>query len=367
MPETGDRTDSLQSTAGPPAESSVLEGPVSRIHELLFVRWRAVSLGLSLAIYAAVVLLFGDSLAVSSNYFVALPVLAASFCYAVPGGIAAGLLGLPANLLLFAILGHPEYSPANKLIAECFGTLLGVSLGYLAHSFRRYETEIRRRVETERRLSITLQAKELLLRELNHRVKNNLSVIKSIAQLQRNRSRDPTFVAAVDLLVQRIQAMAMVYEQLHGSPERATGVDPERYLGALIANLTASYSDIGVDIVHSVRVDGQLLGPEETTCLGLIVNEALTNSIKYAVDGQGSPMIFVSLDRSGREYRLIVRDNGPGFESAAPEANGGLGLRMIRALAHQLGGRVSFERVEARGGAEGARIELRWPAGKEVS
>lgn len=367
MPTLGNRPSILRSIASSIPEASVLESPMSRLHELLFVRWRIASLALSICLYAGIVLGFGERLAISNNYFVALPVLVAALCYSVPGGLAAGLLGLPSNLLLFAVIGHPEYSPASKLIAECFGTILGLSLGYVAHNFRMYEKEIRRRVETEKSLSVALQAKDLLLKELNHRVKNNLSVIKSIAQLQRNRSCDPEFVRSVDRLVQRIQAIALVYERLYGTGANEAAVDPERYLGGLIANLTASYSDTGVDIVHSVRVDGRLLDPEEATCLGLIVNEALTNSIKYATGGRLDPAIFIGLDQIDGEYRLIVRDNGPGFDPGASESGGGLGLRMIRALAHQLDGRVSFDKAEAQTRAQGAQLELRWPVGKEAT
>ncbi len=344
----------------------MLDGPASRLHHLLFTRWKAASLAASICAYTAIVLCFGRELAISNNYFVALPVLVAALGYSVPGGLAAGLLGLPANLLLFAILGHPEYSPANKLIAECFGTVLGFSLGYVAHNFRMYEGELRRRFETERDLTRALKEKDILLKELNHRVKNNLAVIKSIAQLQRSRSRDPDFLVSIDRLVERIHAIALVHEQLYGPEEGVLTVDPGHYLDALVGNLAASYSDMGVELIHSVRVGGRLLGPEAATPLGLIVNEALNNSIKHAVGVCREPVIYLNLDVVGEDYRLIVGDNGPGFEPEAFDSGGGLGLKMIRALARQMDGRVSFEKVDGDGCVEGARLELRWPIGKEI-
>ncbi|HTX73263.1 MAG TPA: sensor histidine kinase [Rectinemataceae bacterium] len=334
---------------------------MSRAHDFLFVRGRILTCLTATALYASIVLLFGERLAISNNYFVALPVLAAALCFSVPGGLVAGLLGLPANLLLFALLGHPEYSPASKPIAEGFGLILGFSLGYVAHNFRKYESEIRRRMETEKELTAALQEKDLLLKELSHRVKNNLSVIKSIAQLQRNRSADPDFRQAVERLVQRIHAIALVHDQLYTLGEGAVSVDPERYVGGLVANLLSSYSDTGVEIVHSVRVSGALLDPEEATCLGLIINESLTNSIKYAVGGCEDPAIFISMDIVDGEYRLVIRDNGPGFGTPPTDSQGGLGQRMIQALARQLDGRVTFENAESRGCVEGARVELRWP------
>jgi two-component sensor histidine kinase len=357
----------------PPAEAdqpsrkrSILDRPLSRLQRLLFTRWRAASLVISISVYAAIVLLFGPDLAISSNYFVALPVLVAALGYSVLGGLTAGILGLPANLLLFTLLGHPEYSPANKLIAECFGLVLGFSLGYVAHNFRMYEGELRRRFEIEEDLTKALLEKDILLKELNHRVKNNLSVIQSIAQLQRARSRDPEFLASIDRLVERIHAIALVHEQLYGPQDGTLAVNPEHYLDALIGNLAASYSDMGVEMIHSVRVGGRVLGPEEATPLGLIVNEALNNSIKYAVGLCQDPVIYLSLDIVDDDYRLIVGDNGPGFAPETSDPGGGLGLKMIRALARQMNGRVSFEKVGEDGCVEGARLELRWPVRKET-
>ncbi|HUW40391.1 MAG TPA: sensor histidine kinase [Rectinemataceae bacterium] len=345
--------------------SSILDRPVNRLHHLLFTRHRGLSLALSIAAYAAIVLSLGGDLAISNNYFVALPVLVAALGFSVPGGLAAGALGLPANLLLFHILGHPEYSPASKLIAECFGTVLGFSLGYVAHNFRMYETELRRRSAAEGELTEALQQKDILLKELNHRVKNNLSVIKSIAQLQRARSADPVFLESIDRLVERIHAIALVHEQLYGPKEGAFAVDPESYLDALVGNLSASYADMGVELIHTVRVGGRLLDPEEAAPLGLIVNEALNNSIKHAVGLCRDPVIYLELEASRGEYRLVVGDNGPGFDSDAPDAHEGLGLKMIRALARQMDATLRFEKAGGEGCVEGARLELRWPIRKE--
>ena len=345
--------------------ASILDRPVNRLHHLLFTRYRGLSLAVSVAAYAAIVLGLGDDLAISSNYFVALPVLVAALGFSVPGGLAAGALGLPANLLLFHLLGHPEFSPANKLIAECFGAVLGFSLGYVAHNFRMYETELRGRSAAEGELTEALQEKDILLKELNHRVKNNLAVIKSIAQLQRSRSRDPDFLASIDRLVERIHAIALVHEQLYGPKEGTLAVDPASYLDALIGNLAASYRDMGVEMIHTVRVGGRLLDPEDATPLGLIVNEALNNSIKHSVGVCRDPVISLELEAAHGEYRLVVEDNGPGFDTEAPEAREGLGLTMIRALARQMDGTIRFEKADGDGCVEGARLELRWPIRKE--
>jgi hypothetical protein len=113
-------------------------------------------------IYAAILFIFGDSLAVSSNYFVIIPLTAAALGFGHWGGLAAGLLALPLNLLLFRALGHPEFSPASKLIAEFSGVAVGLVFGFLADYFREIEREIKKRMATEEALARDLSGKASL-------------------------------------------------------------------------------------------------------------------------------------------------------------------------------------------------------------
>jgi two-component sensor histidine kinase len=345
---------------------SALDMSVTRLHRQVFIRRRALTFPTSIAIYVLVVLFAGSHLEISSNYFVILPVLVASLCYGIPGGLVAGALGLPANLLLFALIGHPEYSPASKAIAEASGVVVGLALGYLSHYYRELETEISRRIPIEDSLRRALAEKELLLQELHHRVKNNLNVIKSLVQLQRNRSSDPAFREAADRLIERIFTIALVHEQLYRRDDNVLTVNLEEYVGALVANVVAGYASTDVEVVHSVRTGERRISPDVASPLGLIINEVLTNALKHAACCVGEPVIVLTLDIADDDFRLVIRDNGPGFDPLRIEEKG-LGLKLVKALARQLDGKLNFEQAQypMRGADDsvGARFELRWSAG----
>lgn len=331
-------------------------GPILAVHKTLFVDRPGISLAAAAAVYAFIVLAFGRSLEISSNYFVLLPVLAASLGYGLAGGLAAGALGLPANLALFAILGRPEFSPASKPIAELSGLLVGGASGYLAEYFRQLQSEIARRVRTEESLRAALADKQVLLLELNHRVKNNLNVIKSLIQLQRNRSGDPDFRDASDRLLARVFAIARAHDRMFGELE-PEDLDPEEYLRDILAVYDAE-AGTGPRIEADIRAEGLRLPAETAIPLGLILNEAAANAWKYGIRAEGS-VIRVSLARAGAVWVLEVRDEGPGFdpgEPAAPGRTGGLGVKVIRSLAARLGGRVSWSREG------GTRFRLEFPS-----
>jgi two-component sensor histidine kinase len=342
------------------------ESLTSKIHAIVFIRFRYASQAVAIALYAAILLVFGDELAVSSNYFVLVPLAAAALSFGAKGGLVAGALALPANLLLFSMLGHPEFSPASKLIAELSGIGVGVLSGRLADYFRALEKEIKKRMATEEALRSALEEKQLLLRELSHRVKNNLSVIKSLVQLQRNRSKDPAVLAASDELISRIFAISLVHDQL-GRDQSLSSVDPVEYIEALVGNLAGGLGLEGSRIDLDLDAGGRVIQMEAATSLGLIVNEALTNALKHASPGsEGKPSIRLSLSVEDDEYRLVIIDDGPGPD--ASYAARGLGLKLVAALARNLGGQASLEAIEGSAGtsasprAVGARFELHFPA-----
>ena len=305
-----------------------LDRALYRLHVALFVRRKAGSVAGSILVYALVVLLLGERLAVSSNYFVFLPLLAAALAYGLPGGMIAGLLGLPSNLLLFGIVGHPEFSPASKPIAWIFGAAVGLSLGYLSDYFRKLDLEAERRAAAAASLAKALEEKELLLAELHHRVKNNLNVIKSVVQLQKNRSCDPEFLAAADDLMGRVLAIAQVHERLYGEG-RIEAIEPRGYLEALVAGIVQSRTEpaaLSCDI-------------EAATPLALIVNEAVTNALKHGQGGGAARRVSLSLRQEGGSFLLAVEDDGPGRPA---DAKPGLGTKLVAALAAQMGGTCSY-------------------------
>ncbi len=330
-------------------------GPILAVHKALFVDRPLLSLAAAAGIYAVIVLAFGRRLEISSNYFVLLPVLAASLGYGLAGGLAAGALGLPANLALFALLGRPDFSPASKPIAELSGILVGGASGYLAEYFRQLQSEIARRMRTEESLRAVLADKEVLLLELNHRVKNNLNVIKSLILLQKNRSGNPEFREASDLLLARVFAISRAHDRMFGE-EGPSELDPGEYLEDILAVYDAE-AGVGPRVESDIRPGGSRLSAETAIPLGLILNEALSNAWKYG-SGPGGGTVRVSLARAGEDWTLEVRDEGPGFDPddpGGPGRTGGLGVKIIRSLAARLGGRASW----TRDGGTRFRLEFR--------
>ncbi len=324
------------------------------------IRHRFAFAAASVTLYAALMLVLGSGLGVSSNFFVILPLIAAALGFGSPGGIIAGALGLPANLLVFEILGHPEFSPASKLMAEVSGLTLGLALGLLSDYFEEVGREIRRRESVEDSLREALAEKELLLRELQHRVKNNLNVMKSLVMLQRSRSRNPEFIETADELVGRIFAMAMVHDRLYGDSE-AGKVGLGDYVSSLTEHLASS---LGIDesrIARKIDARGRTLSSESAMPLGLIVNEVFMNAAKHAkTEDRPYPSISVALVADGPEYRLTIEDDGPGPSGGEIS---GLGMKLIASLSANLSGSASLSPIMDGGRVAGTRFELSWREG----
>jgi two-component sensor histidine kinase len=338
-------------------------GATSKLHAAVFIRHRHASLAVAVGLYAATVLVFGNALAGYGNYLVLLPVMSAALGFGTLGGLVAGILALPANLLLFGILGHPEYSPASKFLAHISVIAAGLLFGRLTDYFKVIQKERQKRMATEESLRRALAAKELLLGELHHRVKNNLNVVKSLIQLQRNRSKDPAFLEAADELIGRIFAIAFAHDELDNDLD-IPAVDPARYIQTLVGNLV-SYFGVGDSLIgRSLDTRGRLIPMETAISLGLIVNEVLTAALKQAIPlREDRPSIRLSLVVVGEEYRLTICDeeSDPGFGLVPDEASGGLARKLVHALARNLGGAASLGAIEEGPHPAGGRFELVFP------
>ncbi len=317
------------------------------------------SLFVSIGIYATVVLVFGGGLGISSNYFVLLPAIAAALGFGSLGGLLAGLLGLPANLLLFAILGHPEFSPASKLIAEISGLTVGFVFGGLSDHFQEIREEMERRKSIETELRRAIADKDLLLRELNHRVRNNLGVVKALVRLQKSCSCDPAFVEAADELIGRIFAISIVQDELDiGKGGLEVGID--RYLRTLASRVSSSFGKQEPRLLCGCD-SGCFIPVEDAVSLGLIVNEALAEIFKRGCrNGTKEEPVRLSLDASEGFYRLRIEagEEAMAEGGSGPGGDEGLGMKLTRSLAESLGGEI---RHEAAGEGLRAAFELRFP------
>ena len=205
--------------------------------------------------------------------------------------------------------------------------------------------DISERVEYEQQLTRSLREKETLLKEIHHRVKNNLLVVSSILEMQEEEGEDSEINRVLRVSQDRIRSMALIHEKLYRSDTLAE-VDFAGYLEQLVERLVFSYSvnRDGIDVV--VEAEPLQLNVETATPLGLIVNELVTNSLKHAFAAGDSGEVRVRFYQSGDgAYTLSVSDNGRGlpqnFEIDHAES---LGLQIVSLLTRQLDAKLAFER-----------------------
>ncbi len=192
----------------------------------------------------------------------------------------------------------------------------------------------------------SLQEKELLLREIHHRVKNNLQVISSLLSLQSRTSKDEQAIEMAKESQNRIKVMALIHEKLYRSKDFAN-VEFNDYIKNLVNDLFASYRVSASRISLKLEIEDLSLGIDTAIPTGLIINELVTNCLKYAFSKDSDGEIRISLrSLDDGQNELIVRDNGIGIPETLDIKNAeSLGLRMITNLTERsLHGKVSINR-----------------------
>jgi two-component sensor histidine kinase len=179
---------------------------------------------------------------------------------------------------------------------------------------------------------------EILLKEIHHRVKNNLQIISSLMSLERNKVENKEVVAILNKSKRRIEAIALIHKKLY-QDENFNRVDFKSYIEELMNSQKALNSNLKC-IVDSEDVVFSL---DTAVPLGLIISEMITNSVKHAFDGVDSPELKIKLTHKENGYELIVHDNGIGlpvdFDLDNPLS---LGVEIINALAEQIEARIEF-------------------------
>jgi two-component system, sensor histidine kinase PdtaS len=198
-------------------------------------------------------------------------------------------------------------------------------------------------IEKQRELIQTsLSEKETLLREIHHRVKNNLQIISSLLNIQSAHIEDENILASIKEGQSRVQAMSLIHQNLYLS-ENINNVDIESYLQQLVVYLSDMFGGKEKSISVSVNAPGIHFDIDTAIPLGLIVNELVSNAYKYAFENQVSGNINVGIKSIGTEdYELLVEDNGSGFKGdISMEKSISLGLKLVKILSRQLRGTFS--------------------------
>lgn len=196
----------------------------------------------------------------------------------------------------------------------------------------------------EERVAASLREKEILLREVHHRVKNNLQLVSSLLSLQAEAARDPHAVAALCESRNRVRAMALVHERLHGARD-LSAPNVAEYIREVVEHLRQTYSDRAGNITLDASVNGTSMDLDTAIPCALIINELVSNAIKYAFDGGGKGEIRVSLSSDEHGVVLVVADNGVGLPAGVDYRNPTtLGLQLVNLLVRQLNGALGVER-----------------------
>ena len=214
------------------------------------------------------------------------------------------------------------------------------------------------RVQAEEGLKASLREKDVLLRELHHRVKNNMQIISSLLKLQAAQADNRELQAMCRESQERIRTMSLVHEQLYAS-ERLDTIPAQTYIENIVASLVKSRGVSEQHIRVHVHADNIVMGMDEAVPCGLIINELISNALKHAFpDGHGE--IHVCLNAPDDAHRMIrVYDDGrglpPGMDIKAAKT---LGLQLVDALAAQLEGELSIRNTR------GADIRILFPAAR---
>jgi two-component sensor histidine kinase len=214
------------------------------------------------------------------------------------------------------------------------------------------------RKRADKKLEASLREKEVLLREIHHRVKNNLQIVDSLLYLQMRSLDDDGSTEARDAFRQsqnRVRAMAQIHEQLYRSQDFSKLAFSD-YLAQLLPGLEASYC-IGSHVAITICECHVALAIDQAIPCGLIVNELVTNSLKHAFPDGRTGTIHICLEQTGNQsYALSVTDDGVGFASEELwSKHKSLGLRLVKDLVLQLDGTA-----ELATGPSGSRITVRF-------
>ncbi len=222
---------------------------------------------------------------------------------------------------------------------------------------QRFAKENERQIRKMKTLNLSLEKQNKLahelLRELNHRVKNNLQIVSSLFSLQGHSTDDEKTRKALKDARHRINSIAILHQKLY-QDDLIFEANVLTYLESLCEYLNHS-SHKPEQTIISVVADNVKLQIKETIYIGLIINELVTNALKYGEDANGDISITVTFAITETEYRIIVKDTGPGYpDGLLPKTTGSFGLSLIYTIAEQYDGSITLLNSDS----HGAEIEV---------
>jgi two-component sensor histidine kinase len=235
------------------------------------------------------------------------------------------------NKSLIGALNNQNSIQNKKIIILVSG--ISLLLLFLAGLFLLYG-----RVQRQKRL-ITGQSRqlEIMMKELHHRVKNNLQIVTSLLSLQSYKLQDEEALEAIRLSQQRVQAMSFIHQRLY-SGDQSRMVDMEEYLQDLSKSLVMAYGYTDQDFDLQIRVTRKWLDVDKALPMGLIANEIITNALKYAYINNNHPSLHIELKEYKNNVLLVLKDNGSSWDEKEWRQAGkkSFGKQLVASLCQQL-------------------------------
>ncbi|AFY46655.1 PAS domain S-box [Nostoc sp. PCC 7524] len=215
--------------------------------------------------------------------------------------------------------------------------------------YQQLQTELQERRQIEEQIRASLKEKEVLLREIYHRVKNNMQMVSSLLNLQASSIEDPTILKLLTESQRRVKTMSLIHERLYRSKNLAR-INFATYIPELVNNLVQSYTSTHSRIRVKLEVADLELDLDTAVPCALIINEIVSNALKYAFpDHKGEIMLRFWWDDGGY-YCLVIKDNGVGIPAHIdPQCTASLGMQLVYGLTEQIGGTIQLHR---QGGSE---------------
>jgi two-component sensor histidine kinase/putative methionine-R-sulfoxide reductase with GAF domain len=236
------------------------------------------------------------------------------------------------------------FSEEDIAVLQAMADHLAIAIGN-ARLYDAAQREIIRRKRVEEQLKISLKEKEILLKEIHHRVKNNLQVVSSLLKLQSEYIQNRQMLEMFRESQNRVKSMALIHEKLYQSQDLVK-IDFAEYVRNLATYLFRSYRVNPGAITLKRNVDDVSLGIDTAIPCGLIINELVSNSLKHAFPASKEGEIHIAFHSDkDNQFTLIVSDNGAGLPRDLDFRNTeSLGLQLVNLLVHQLEGTVELDR-----------------------
>lgn len=246
-----------------------------------------------------------------------------------------------------------EVDSSNKISYLIFiGLILALIFAFMFYRSYRFTKQsnqiiaLQKKEAEEKKIIIekSLKEKEILLKEIHHRVKNNLQIISSLLNLQASRAEDEELKKTMTEAKNRIASMALIHQKIYQS-DNLSSIDFQSYVEQMTSSIDSTFNVAGKKINYTINTNGIVLDIDTSIPLGLIINELLTNCYKYAFTDRSSGNITIVMNETkNNEIEFHIYDDGIGFQKELQlNSLKSLGLKLVKGLTEQIKGTLKIE------------------------